>query len=161
MKYILFVLICIHLVGCASSDSKEPIPPMPEDFNFKLKYGVNSIQEIDTFNDRVVKDLVEYATVEASISLQKEEMESIYKQMMALDIMKIELQDDSSGNGELDAVSKWHIEMNGTTNSFYYNTLSGTSQLAIELFELEKTIHKMIEEKPEYKELPEASGGYE
>lgn len=161
MKYILLMLMCLTLVGCASSDSKEPIPPKPEDFNFKLKYGVNSIQEIDTFNDRVVKDLVEYGTIETSISLQKEEMETIYKQMMALDIMEIELQDDNSGSGELDAVSKWHIEMNGKTNSFYYNALSGTSQLEIELFELEKTIHKMIEEKPEYKELPEASGGYE
>ncbi len=161
MRFILLLFMCISLTGCDYSASEESIPPMPEDFNFKLKYGVNSIHEIDTFNDRVVKDLVDNGTAEASISLQKEEMEIIYKQMMALDIMEIELQNDNSGRGEWDAISKWHIEMNGETNSFYYNTLFGTSQLEIELFELEKTIHKMIEKKPEYKELPEASGGYE
>ncbi len=160
MKYILFVLMCISLVGCASSASEESIPPMPEDFNFKLKYGVNSRHEIDTFNDRVVKDLVENGTIKTSISLQKDEMEAIYKEMMVLNIMEIELPKETSCTEEPEMISKWHIEMNGETHSFQFTRSCEPNQLELDLLELEQTIHEMIKEKPEYKELPEASGGY-
>lgn len=160
MKYILLMLMCINLVGCANFTSEESIPPMPDDFNFKLKYGVNGMQEIDTFKGRVVKDLIEDGTIETSISLQKEEMETIYKQMMALDIMEIELPNETSCTEEPEMVSKWNIEMNGETHSFQFTRSCEPSQIEVDLLEIEQTIHKMIKEKPEYKELPEATGGY-
>lgn len=106
MKYILFVLICINLVGCASSDSKESIPPMPEDFNFKLNYGFQGLQEIDTFSDTVKKDLVLDGTIETSISLEQDEMKTIYQHMMAMDIMEVELEVDGSCRSEPEPVSR-------------------------------------------------------
>lgn len=160
MKYILFVLIWISLVGCASSDSKEPIPPMPEDFNFKLNYGFQGLQEIDTFSDTVKKDLVLDGTIETSISLEQDEMETIYQHMMAMDIMEVELEVDGSCRSEPEPVSRWKIVMNGETKSFHYTTLCPSNQLEKKFLQLERTIQEIVEEKPEYKELPPVRGGY-
>lgn len=161
MKYILLMLMCASLVGCDTSVSEESIPPMPEDFNFKLNYGFQGLQEIDTFSDTVVKDLVLDGTIETSISLEQDEMESIYQHMMAMDIMEVKLQVDGSCRSEPEPVSRWKIVMNGETKSFHYTTLCPSNQLEKKFLQLERTIQEIVEEKPEYKELPSIKGGYE
>lgn len=160
MKYILLMLMCASLVGCDTSVSEESIPPMPEDFNFKLNYGFQGLQEIDTFSDTAVKDLVLDGTIEASISLEKNEIEIIYQQMMAMDIMEVELEVDGSCRSEPEPVSRWKIVMNGETKSFHYTTLCPSNQLEKKFLQLERTIQEIVEEKPEYKELPPVRGGY-
>lgn len=75
-------MISDYRVQCPYANQK-----IPEDFNFSLTYGTYGNQKIDTFNNVVVKDLVEDGTIEASISLTKKEKQAIYGEMMKIDIM--------------------------------------------------------------------------
>jgi hypothetical protein len=60
---------------------------MSSDFNFSSTYGSYGKKSVDTFNDRVVEDLIEDVTIEANISLTAEEMRQIYKEMVNINIM--------------------------------------------------------------------------
>ena len=82
----LFVLVSI---GCSKPMSKNYSMPseMPDDFNFSLSYGVEGKEKVDTFKNIVVKDLVEDGIIEAPITLDNDEMKSIYAEMADMNIM--------------------------------------------------------------------------
>lgn len=172
LLFIPVILLLIFSSGCRQaenvSESQEPaeeeqiIGEVPEDFNFSLSYGTYGKQRVDTFEDIVVKDLVEDGTIEADISLSQNEMEQIYHEMLIMDIMAITEEDlNETYATEPPSFSEWTIHMNNTTNSFSVNNYSEELGTVAELRELEAHIHDIVSSKEEYKELPMSVGGYE
>lgn len=67
---------------------------MPADFDFLVRYGYGEVtkNEINTYQDSVVKDLIMNGTATADITLTEDEMRSIYERMRGIHIMgKLEL----------------------------------------------------------------------
>ncbi|TXC90959.1 hypothetical protein FS935_08615 [Metabacillus litoralis] len=159
MKLLLFIIVItsIFIAGYTNSQNNS----MPDDFNFSLNYGINGKQKIDTFNNVVVKDLVEDGTKEANILLTKREKQIIYDEMIKLDIMgELNLEEEKECETQPSSLSKWNIHMNGETKSFNYTTFCEIPDDALNLIRLEDFIHSIISNKEEYKELPDANGAY-
>ncbi|MFZ3591137.1 hypothetical protein ACOI1C_18280 [Bacillus sp. DJP31] len=134
---------------------------MPKDFNFSLTYGAYGKKKIDTFNDIIIKDLVEEGTIEASIVLTEEEMRSIYKEMMSIHIMdELDLDKDKECDAEPSSISVWKVQMDGETKSFYHKTYCDYPEDVKNLLKLENYIHGIIVGKEEYERLPEINGSY-
>ncbi|MBM6619444.1 hypothetical protein [Bacillus suaedaesalsae] len=159
-RFIIAIFLILSVSGCTFkvNDHKK----IPEDFNFSLSYGVNGINRIDTFEGKVVKDLINNGKIEADIVLTRDEMQQIYEKMNELDIMKkFNVKKEKGCGVEPSNLSKWTIHMNGETNSFYYMSYCDPPKRIIALYELENYIHEMAVNKEEYKRLPKAEGGYE
>lgn len=137
----------------------------PDDFDFSLNYGPYGIQKVDTFEDIVIKDLVENGVAEANISLSTNEMNRIYSEMIKIDIMQIRegetVDDGVECVSEPPLVTEWTVQMNDETNSFSFDVACEESEVVSDLKELEWLIHEMVASKDEYKELPEPVGFYE
>jgi hypothetical protein len=166
-SWLSFVVIIIlsGLTGCPKDSVKDINEEMPEDFNFSLIYGSYGKQKIDTFNDTVVKDLVDDGTIEANISFTEQEMKNIYNEMTSINIMG-ELVVESENEKECDmstsSFTKWNIQMDGMTKSIYSkNYCDGYPEGALKLVRLAENIHSILINKEEYKELPESNGYYE
>jgi hypothetical protein len=161
---ILFFIMAIFLIlvtGCNNLKDNTN-QKMPDDFNFSLSYGTYGKQEIDTFHNLVVKDLVEDGTVEASISLTSKEKQAIYDEMIKIDIMgDLDLDKEKECETEPSSISKWNIQMNGETRSFHYTTYCEYPEDVLNLIKLEEYIHSVVSSKEDYKALPEAKGYYE
>lgn len=135
---------------------------MPEEFHFSLTYGTYGKQKIDTFQDIVVKDLVEDGTIEANISLTSDEKQAIYDEMMKIGVMnELELEKEEGCETEPPSISQWYIQMNGETKSFSYMSFCDYTEDALALVKLEDYIHKVVSSKEEYRDLPESNGYYE
>ncbi len=158
----IFVLVALTCSGCSTETSGEIKQDMPADFNFKVSYGTYGKQKIDTFNGVVVKDLVEDGTIKADIALTENEMRRIYKEMIDMDIMDdLKLEEFEECATEPASYTAWTIQMNGETKSFDFSTFCENSNEIRKLLELDEFVHKIVLEKDEYNELPEANGSYE
>jgi hypothetical protein len=150
------------IVGCSTKNSVEPYLDMPEDFNFSLSYGTYGKQKIDTFKNVVVKDLLEDGLIEANILITKEEMKQIYHEMVKINVMgELDLDEDKECHVEPPSISKWKIQMEGKIKSFSYQSYCDYPQDALKLIKLEQYIDNIVASKEEYKNLPDARGGYE
>jgi hypothetical protein len=166
-SWLLFVVIIIlsGLTGCSKDSVKDIHDEMPKDFNFSLIYGSYGKQKIDTFNDTVVKDLVDDGTIEANIAFTEQEMKNIYNEMTSINIMG-ELVVESENEKECDmstpSFTKWNIQMDGKIKSIYTkNYCDGYPEDVLKLVRLAEKIHSILINKEEYKELPESNGYYE
>lgn len=159
ITFFLFALLMVSLFGCSSNEYSTK---MPDDFDFTLSYGVNGVNQINTFEDKVVKDLISNGKIEAQIELSDNEMQQIYEKMIEIDIMKnFDVEKENGCEIIPSNLSKWTIQMNGETNTFYYKSYCNRPKRIETLYELEGFIHNIVENKEEYKRLPNAEGGYE
>ncbi|HSO56866.1 MAG TPA: hypothetical protein VLQ66_01410 [Paenisporosarcina sp.] len=158
-----FFIILAGAFGCSSENLNETShKEMPEDFNFTISYGVMGKQKIDTFEDLVVKDLVEDGTVEANISFTDQEMNEIHSKMMEFNMMgELDLNKDNSCSSEPEIITVWTIQMEGETKSFNYNSFCDVSNDIERLRKFEHFITGLMEEKDAYKKLPPSNGAYE
>ncbi|NOU78068.1 hypothetical protein GC101_04160 [Paenibacillus sp. LMG 31459] len=168
----LLLLAVLLLNGCSTDKEAERaagqnVMPqeMPGDFDFLVRYGYGEAtkNEINTYQDIVVKDLIMNGTASANVTLTGDEMRSIYDQMKEINIMgTLELvparqscavtpyQEDS-----------WQITVDGVTRDLSWS--GETCELtddAGQLLELRNFIADIVAGKEAYKELPEAEGGY-
>ena len=159
---LLIMVISLILVAGCNNLQYNTNQKMADDFNFSLTYGTYGKQKIDTFNNVVVKDLVEDGTIEASISLTKKEKQAIYDEMMKIDIMgELNLDKEKECETEPTSISKWNIQLNGETKTLYYKTYCEYPDDVLNLIKLEEYIYKVVSSKKEYMALPEAKGYYE
>ncbi len=176
LHFSILIIILIFIPGCNTlqdNNSEEVLEEfhmmqdnnnevMPEDFHFSLTYGTYGKQKIDTFQDIVVKDLVEDGTIEANISLTSDEKQAIYDEMMKIGVMnELELEKEEGCETEPPSISQWYIQMNGETKSFSYMSFCDYTEDALALVKLEDYIHKVVSSKEEYRDLPESNGYYE
>ena len=168
MRKIIATVLLFSLFGCSNelmieSEPKITYPEiMPEDFDFRLDYGTYSKQVIDTFTDIVVKDLVVDNQIETIISLSDSEMQSIYNEMVKLNVMaNLEVDRDMNCHCEPESISKWSIQMNGQTIGYHYSYCCDQSDVVEGFVELEQFIQEIVYSKESYKALPPAQGYYE
>lgn len=159
---IIFLALSLVFLGCSKDSNVEMNPLMPEDFEFRLIYGTYGKQKIDTFNDLVVKDLVIDGIIEAKITLSKEEMNKIYKEMRSINIMgELELKKEDECMSEPSSFTEWTLQMYGQTKTIHYQTYCEYPDDVLKLMDLQEYIHNIVIEKPEYKQLPASNGYYE
>ncbi|WP_246354144.1 hypothetical protein [Paenibacillus phytohabitans] len=173
MRRVYLLLLAVLLLNGCSTDKEaeraagQNVMPqeMPGDFDFLVRYGYGEAtkNEINTYQDIVVKDLIMNGTASANVTLTGDEMRSIYDQMKEINIMgTLELvparqscavtpyQEDS-----------WQITVDGVTRDLSWS--GETCELtddAGQLLELRNFIADIVAGKEAYKELPEAEGGY-
>ncbi|KGA95942.1 hypothetical protein AJ85_19590 [Alkalihalobacillus alcalophilus ATCC 27647 = CGMCC 1.3604] len=160
-NFLLLVLMVIFISGCTNLEP-ESSRELPEDFDFSLIYGTYGKQKIDTYNNTVIKDLVENGIVEADVTLTEDEMNRIYNEMVKIDIMSdLNLEGDKQCDVEPPSISEWKIQINNEINSIAYGNYCEHPEVILDLIELEDFIHEIVSSKDEYKALPDAKGFYE
>lgn len=137
--------------------------PSGDSFDFVFKYGVGAKNKINTFNGTFTKDLVLDPPVTTKLTLTNEEKSQILQRMVDMDLFN--LPDNFPGNPSflVTPQTDYYIkvqngsqtkEITWSTNSLIEtNTQSSLEQLVSYLIDI-------IEQKPEYKSLPNARGGY-
>ncbi|KMJ59925.1 hypothetical protein AB685_03485 [Bacillus sp. LL01] len=163
MKLLSFIFLPIlFFISACSHDKDVSTPVMPADFEFSLTYGTYGKQEVDTFNDMIIKDLVIDGTLEAKIPLTVEEKDLIYNEMLKINIMgDLDIDREVQCATEPPSFTSWHIQMNGETKEFSYSDFCEYPEDVRNLIDLENYIHKLVAAKEEYQKLPDSNGWYE
>ncbi|QHW34070.1 hypothetical protein GZH47_26940 [Paenibacillus rhizovicinus] len=137
---------------------------MPDDFDFKVRYGYGMKDEIDTYENTVTKDLIVKGSATADLVFSDSEMRTIYAKMKAINIMQLkELNPINPGCGQIpyDQAS-WTITIAGETKTL---TWSGEhcslTASAKKLLELQTYIAGIVRATDAYKAMPAAEGGYD
>jgi hypothetical protein len=158
----LFLVLIIFLVSCNQQANTMP-EKMPDDFNFSVRYGITSKNEINTFESTVTKDLVTNGTITTDSKLSANEMINIYNQMREINILKdSKLVSDSNCRRTPYSEDQWKINMNGKITSFKWsNENCVITEEAKNLEDLREFVLNIVKNKTEYKRLPEAAGGYD
>lgn len=138
----------------------------PEPFNFSVSFGYGTVNknEINTFNNTVTKDLVMNGTATANLTLTTEEMNDIYDVMREIDVLRELDLDNSDSNCSSTPVNEdhWEIQVDGEQRTFDWSSeRCEMTDDANKLKELRNYIFDIVQDKKEYKELPEAAGGYD
>ncbi|OMF96545.1 hypothetical protein BK147_14130 [Paenibacillus sp. FSL R7-0337] len=178
LRPIYYLLLAVLLIaGCSTNKDAQPAPEQPEvlgempedmpaDFDFFVRYGYGEVtkNEINTYQDTVVKDLIMNGTATADITLTEDEMRSIYERMRGIGIMgKLALVPLKQGCAVVPyQEDSWRITVNGFTRNWSWS--GGKCELtedAEQLLELRTFIAEIVAGKEEYQALPEAEGGYD
>ena len=178
MKKTLILIVCLissslflSLTGCdniptvkgAADDTLQK-----SDFNFIFKYGVTGRNTLDTFQGTFTKDMVMDAPVTIELTLSGEEMDSIYQKMVEIDFFNYpDKFSVSVPAGELKTevtpYSTYFFRVtygSQTKELLWHDKITNPDEKAGKLRELINFIRNIIESREEYKQLPEASGGY-
>jgi hypothetical protein len=93
---------------------------MPSDFDFLVQFGVQSKNEINTFDNIVIKDLIAEGTALTETSFTEEEMKKIYQKMREINIMESkELVPEKTNCMQTPyGEDKWKIKLNGERKHF-------------------------------------------
>lgn len=167
--------IALLLTGCNEKENNIPekvlsnldlennMPEgMPNDFDFSVQFGGKN--EINTFENFVIKDLISEGTASTEIILTQEEMEKIYQKMREINILEPkELIPENTSCIQMPyGEDKWKIKLNGETQTLYWNgKYCETTDYAKQLIGIRNFILDIVKSKDEYKKLPEAKGAYE
>lgn len=174
------LLLVLLLAGCAGGDSgdanavsPEATPPetvvlmpeiMPEDFAFSVRFGITGKNEINTFDDTVTKDLVIHGTATANLVLTEREMADIYARLRQINVtgeMKLETGRKGCTQTPYDE-EHWRIRLNGEERTLEWSEENcEVTEDAKKLKEIRSYIFELVQHKDEYRELPEAEGGYD
>lgn len=163
------IAIIAVLMGCSQNvETMNEMPDtMPEDFAFKLEYGVGKNNVVNTFEGTVTKDLIGDGTASTELAFNQEELSAIYEMMKETNIFeeKSFIPQPTSGvtcQKEPFEEDEWEIFMNGETIT---HSISGTycepTDDMMEMLELRQLVWEIVKAKPVYQELPEANGAYE
>lgn len=163
---ILMFILAAFLSGCAAeSKGEEELREtvIPGDFDFKVTFGVQKKNEINTYEDTVTKDLIAAGTATINLTLTLDEMTDIYEKMKVINVSETkQFIPHSNCFREPYSEDEWQITMNGETFSHIISEQYCVQTAdAKEMIELRQYIFSMVNSKEEYKALPEAEGGYE
>lgn len=174
-----FILLVLALIGCNNSNEidipvfQEPVPAvqsmpeeMPEDFGFSVRFGIEKKNEINTFEGKVVKDLIVDGTATAEVTLSNEELSEVYKKMKKVDILEEkhfipEPVDGSMCVQQPHSEDEWSITLNGETIvHFISGEYCEPTEDAKRFLTLRNDVFDKVKNKDAYLELPEPTGGY-
>lgn len=162
-KWLVFVVALILLVGCQKKTENVLPEEMPADFNFKVQFGINKRNSINTYDNTVTKDLIVGGTASTALQLTEDDMRAIYEEMKEIHIgTPKKLIPQSTCKQIPYSEDEWHITVDGQT--FDYSVSQQFCELTKDgkkLLALREQIWNIVREKPAYQELPEARGGYQ
>jgi len=164
---LLFVLLFI-ITGCGTETKQQNKMPkvLPEDFDFMVSFGYGEVtkNEINTYQDTVVKDLIMNGSATVNITFTMEEMRSIYEKMRVINIMGTKELLPTNQNCSQVPYNKdsWKISVDGETKNLTWSDKNcDVTSDAQQLLELRTFIQNIVAGKDAYKELPQAEGGYD
>jgi hypothetical protein len=163
MKYVL-LLTAIALSPLACTDSG--IAPQDRRFNILIRYGVNARNELNTFNDTVTKDLILDGTVTIKLILSRADFDSIESRMLSIDIFSfpdtfVALHSDTVSFIEPHETYVLKVRRDSRWKDvFWEDSIISSDPRRTKLREAIEFIRRLVESKPEYKQLPPARGGY-
>lgn len=164
-KTMALLIIAFILVGCNSAVTKNHLPiTKPKNFNFVFNYGVNAKNQLDTVKGLYTKDMIMDPSVTTNLILSDEEMNSIYLEMVKINILNYSENFNKKSNRMQTPFYTYCIKIviEGKEKSIDWKDENGSkSEDAVKLRELFKKIITIIIQKEEYKKLPPAKGGYD
>ncbi len=134
-----------------------------QDFGLIMKYGVRARNELNTLEGTFTKDLILAGNSTTRLKLSNSELEEIYKEMQAINIVAYPefFLEESQQCVTPYITYDLTIHYKGTIKQIHWEDRSlSKSQQAIQLRDLVNKIVRMVEKKPEYKEMPAIEGGY-
>ena len=157
------VVAVTGLTGCTSR------PAEVSNFNLIFKYGVTARNALNTFEGTYTKDMIMDPSITVELSLTEEELDKIYQKMLDVDFFNYpdEFSVSVSPLGLTKMVTPYSsyyfkVEYDSTVKELSWDDeIVKRDEKADRLRELIRLIRDIIESKEEYKQLPEASGGYE
>ncbi len=140
------------------------IPPRENnDFNVQFKYGVTARNELNTFNNTYTKDMILDPPITIWLYLSDEEMNQIKQKMTEIDFFNLpEALPPRSYGAFVEPQDNFYIKaQNGsTTKEVSWNSNSEVNGIEQNLTQLANLMTRIIEQRPEYRELPPPNGGY-
>jgi len=128
-------------------------------FHFTFRYGVNARNELDTFQNTYTKDLITSGTVTVPFQLTPAELKSVQEKITELDLFKQTITKSDTLIAQYPCSSYWlSVELDGVKQNLNWDQCTGTMTPTNQSFADFMT--QLIENHPEYKALPEATGGY-
>lgn len=137
---------------------------MPKDFGFVLDYGVLEKNQLDTIKGTYTKDLILAPQVTTDLVLSDTKMAEIYQMMKDIDILSYPETYTVNSDVHMTPYQSYSITItyDGKTKSIHWDDESGSDETkALKLRELFARIHEIVSETAQYKQLPEAQGGYD
>ena len=182
--FIILFLCILVLSGCTYQNNNSEIGTKEgvENFNFILKYGYQGKNILNTYDGTFTKDLVSAGTITTKLELTEEEKKSILDEMIKIDVFNYS--NDFKEYMSITPYSEYILEvnLNGKKKTLNWNGKNfpiksidpgekdaemvvkyietNETKPIIDLIRLEQRIEKIIENKFEYKMLPEPQGCY-
>ncbi|PKM77290.1 MAG: hypothetical protein CVU90_08265 [Firmicutes bacterium HGW-Firmicutes-15] len=176
MKKIIYGLIVaclLTILGCSNISQPVSTDNTKNEFNFLLQYGISARNQIDTFNGTYTKDLISAGTKTIKLRFNDTELSDIKKQMQQISILDYPEKFVPETNRYVTPNITYNLKINidGTTKEIHwedYNCfdIDGIAKLvepveATKLRNVMGNIITIIEQKEEYKKLPQPVGGYD
>lgn len=120
---------------------------MPDDFDFLVRFGYGEVtkNEINTYQDIIIKDLIMNGAATANITFTMEEMRSIYGKMREINIMGTKELLPTKMNCSKTPYNEdsWEISVDGETKTFTWSDENcDVTNDAKQLLELRKNYPK-------------------
>ena len=162
--YLIAILIIIPVIlGLAvlkqpSNPPETPPGDTTTDFNLIFKYGISGKNELNTFNQTYTKDMIMDTPITVEFKLSESELTDIYQKINDFGIFNDkELIEE---NVAVTPCSSYYlkVQINSEQKELFWDNCRG--RVNDELQQFTDYIIQVIESKDEYKELPDAKGGY-
>lgn len=140
---------------------------MPDDFQFSVQFGVHAKNEVNTYDGRVTKDLIDHGTATAELLFTAAERAQIYEHMREINVFAEKKfipadADETMCVQEPPEDEEWKITANGQEVGFQISgQFCESTDDAKKFRQLRNEIWKIVETKEAYRQLPEVVGGYE
>lgn len=180
----LIVILCLSaFTGCANSNGdntpvnggKTQLPTeMPKDFAIKFSSKYMAEEIYDTYTGTIQKDLVENGTATANFTPSEDTLKAIYDKVLEYQIYSIDRKMTNDVLADKDGLqfsvsTNYTYEIKITANGNTYiirgdDTAQGfknTDNDAQNFVSFIGFMRSVLYETPEYKNLPDAVGGYE
>jgi hypothetical protein len=129
-------------------------------FEFALRYGFEGKNVIDTFQNRVVKDLVTAGTAEIKdFKLTPKERQTIYKEMVLanyLESKELSMACNVIPYGSYDLT----VSINDAEHQYQWSQCD-RSRDGLDMLKVAETIIEVVLAREDYQKLPPAQGGYQ
>lgn len=158
-------LITFSIVGCNSTSTENQLPESkPKDFNFVFNYGVNAKNQLDTTKGQFTKDMVSEPSITTNLKLSDDEMNTIYSEMKKINILDYPNKFNPKSNKIQTPFDTYSIKIiiDGKEKSIYWKDENvSKSKEADQLRKLFKKIQEIIDNKEEFKKLPDPKYHYQ
>jgi hypothetical protein len=158
------VFSAILVIFAASlQNTGSPSPKNDSNFNLLFRYGVGAKNELNTFEDTYTKDMVLDPPITIKLTLSDAELEQIHQKMVQIGFFNYPENFPLRTDFEVTPRTDYYIkvengssvkEVSWNSNSMLENNIQNNLSQLVDL------IRSVVEQKPEYKALPPARGGY-
>jgi hypothetical protein len=159
----LLLAVSLTLIAVIVSLQNTGPSSQENDFNLLFRHGVGAKNELNTFEGTYTKDMVLDTPITITLILSEEELEQIHQKMIEIDFFNYPEDFPPRLGFLVTPCTNYFIkvehgsivkEINWNENSMLESNIQGN------LWQLVGCIMDIVEQKPEYKALPPARGGY-